>query len=120
MNSSAAFLGARLVLPIYNLSQYYIHNEPHHKLKIMFWLGALLKSSQAQEEHALFDEAYTTLALLSNQQDKLKEVVPQMVEKYKGRPLEVYFSKISLFLSSASGKREEASRLQARVAEAEK
>ena len=53
---------------MYNLGQYYIHNEPHHKLKIMFWLGALLKTSKVQGEHALFDEAFTTLTLLNNQQ----------------------------------------------------
>ena len=53
-------------LPLYNLAQFYIHNEPHQKLKIIYWLKALLKNSQLNEDGPMFDEALVTLALLHN------------------------------------------------------
>ncbi len=53
---------------MYNLCQYYIHNEPNERVKILYWLRSLLKLTQAHN-HPLFDETYATLCLLGNERD---------------------------------------------------
>lgn len=46
LNTEAAFLHQASIKPMFNLIQYYIHNEPFEKMRIMFWLSTLLKLSQ--------------------------------------------------------------------------
>ena len=69
---------------MYNLVQYYIHNEPTEKVKILYWLRALLKLSQNYNS-PIFDETYTTLCLLNNEKADLQKFIPEMLKKYTGR-----------------------------------
>jgi hypothetical protein len=68
LDITAKFSSGESVLPIYNLAQYYIHNEPNERVKILYWLRTLLKLTQNYNS-ALFDETYTTLCLLGNQKE---------------------------------------------------
>jgi tetratricopeptide (TPR) repeat protein len=47
LNVKVNFRHATSVQPIFNLVQYYMNNEPTEKVKIFFWLRALLQVSKA-------------------------------------------------------------------------
>jgi len=103
LDITAKFSSADSVLPMYNLAQYYIHNEPNQKVKILYWLRTLLKLTEYYNT-ALFDETYTTLCLLGNQKEELNKFLPLMLSKYAGQSEEVYYSKISAIIAGSEGR----------------
>jgi hypothetical protein len=110
LDLGAKFSSGEAVLPIYNLAQYYIHNEPAERVKILYWLRTLLKLAQAHAS-PLLDETYTTLCLLANERQELANFIPQMLAKHAGKIEEVYFSKIAGVLAGAEGRAEEGKKL---------
>jgi tetratricopeptide (TPR) repeat protein len=105
LDLNAKFTSGETVLPMYNLAQFYIHNEPTERVKILYWLRALLKLAQ-NHGSPLFDEAYTTLCLLGNEREELVKLLPEMLKKYAGKTEEVYYAKVAAFLRNGEGKSE--------------
>jgi hypothetical protein len=102
---------------MFNLVQYYINNEPNEKVKILYWLRTLLKLAQLHKDQPIFDEAYTTLSLLSNERQALESYVPTLLRKYHNQIHEIYFSRIQAFLYLSAGRQEEAQNIKLRISE---
>lgn len=70
-SSGCRLMEASSVLPLFNLTQFYINNEPGQRMKILCWLRVLLDLAQRTGRHAVHDEVYATLCVLNNDRQEL-------------------------------------------------
>lgn len=115
LDLGARFVQPSSVRPMYNLVQYYMNNEPHERLKILFWLRTLLQLAQLTSAVTVFDECYATLCILNNERVQLNEFLRVVLrEKYEDEFAGVYFGRLLAVLVLEKD-REEADRLGERA-----